>query len=428
MAFVELELKTPTCGMNPPPGYIAAALGINLPQENCRQIRRSEGDRHIGLHWQVDVEEITRYIELPFAKSPKLRRVMAVIVADAILSARKKPPVSGYIIHAEKGWWQEASRYFGTDFSYTTVVTAVDALLTAGILIDHDLRPPSPATGIQSSYRPSPWLESVNLSKVRQHPGELIRLKNTAKVLVDYKDTERTHRERKFLEKINRMYENADIRLDSPNAACDGDLIHFAEHTVDTSKRSLYRVYNNSSWTAGGRFYGPWWQSCPSDDRKHILIDGERTEEKDFPALHPKLLYAYANEALDGDAYTLPGWERKICKRAFNVLLNAGDLPAAEGAMLEHVGGCKLAARQLIDDIKARHPKVRQYFHTGIGLWLQNIDAGMCRTILSEMCIKKGILVLPVHDSFIVPHRSVDDLNKVRWAAFDRAVSTVANK
>jgi len=26
MAFVELELKTPTCGMNPPPGYIAAAL------------------------------------------------------------------------------------------------------------------------------------------------------------------------------------------------------------------------------------------------------------------------------------------------------------------------------------------------------------------------------------------------------------------
>lgn len=427
MAFIDLESKTPTREMNSSPGHIAAALGTNLPQENCRQTGRSESDRHIGLHWQVDVAEITQYIELPFAKSPKLRRVMAVIVADAILSARKTP---GQRIHysRRKGWWQQASRYFGTDFSYTTVVTAVDALLTVGILINHDLRPPSLATGIQSSYRPSPWLESIKLSKVRRHPGELIRLKNTAKVLVDYKDTERTHRERRFLQKINRMYENADITLDSPNAVYDGDLIHFTDHTVDSSKRSLYRVYNNMSWTAGGRFYGPWWQSCPSDDRKHILIDGDRTEEKDFPALHPKLLYAYAGEALVGDAYTLPGWERKICKRAFNVLLNASDLHAAEGALLDHVDGCKIAARQLIDDIKARHPKVQQYFHTGIGLWLQNVDASMCRSILSEMCIKKGILVLPVHDSFIVPHWAVDDLDKVRWTVFDRAVLTVANK
>lgn len=426
MALVDLELENQTHAVIPPPGTDAAAIKADSPEEQCRQIAGT-GDRHIGLHWHIDFEEIARHIELPFARSARHRRVMAVIVADAIISARRNP---NQRIHysRRKGWWKEAARYHGSDFTYTTVVTAVDALLSVGILIDHDLRPPSPATGIQSSFLPSPWLATVRLSNVRWHPGELIRLKNKEKVLVDYKDTERTHRERKFLEKLNRVYESAELRLNSPNVVVDGPLIRFAEHTVDTTRRSVYRVYNNLSWSAGGRFYGPWWQSCPSEEREHILINGEATIERDFPQLHPRLLYAHADQVLEGDAYSLPDWERKVCKRAFNILLNAEDLPAAEGAILEHVNGCRIAAQKLIADIKARHPAVSRHFHTGIGLWFQNIDAGMCRLILSEMCIKKKIVALPVHDSFIVPHWALDDIEKSMKVAFERAIFNVGNK
>lgn len=407
-------------------GYIPADESPTLPGENCQHIWVGERDNPLRLDWRFDVEDIASLVPLPGSKSIKSRHATAAIAADALMSARRDPE-RRISYSRRKGWWTDSARYRDRRFSYETIVPAVDSLVEAGILVDHDKRPAGRASGIQSSYRPAPWMADLKAPKLRREPGELIRLKDANRLLVDYRDTERTHRDRKLVEKVNRLIAATDIRLDAPDAVVDGDVIRFGAHTVYPDMQALYRVYNGG-WMCNGRFYGGWWQSCRSTDRQHFVLDGQRTIEIDYAQLHPRLLYALAGRQLDGDAYTLAGWDRKLCKIAFNVLLNAANYFQAYGAILPYVDGCEVAARDLIADIKAKHPAVRAYFHSGVGLRLQNLDSEMCRFVLSEMSVKRGIVVLPVHDSFIVPEGAREDLVRTMKIAFDRATSSVLDR
>lgn len=384
-----------------------------------------ERDRHLCLDWRIDPLEIGKHVPLPATGTAKAARVQATIVADAIVTARREPD-RRISYSRRKGWWTDSRRYRDRDYTYDAVVPAVDALVAAGILVDHDLQPGGCPTGRQSSYRAAPWLAGIDAPRPRRTSGELIRLKDVKGCLVGYRDTERTHRERKLIEKVNRLIAETDISLPAPDAVVEGDVIRFGQHTVYPEMTSLYRVFNGG-WTLGGRYYGGWWQSVKSGDRKHFVLDGQRTSEVDYEQLHPRLLYALAGEHLDGDAYTLHGWDRKLCKIAFNVLLNASGYHQAHGALLPYLDGCEVSARDLIHDMKARHPRIARYFHSGIGLRLQNVDSEMCRFILAEMSVKKGIAVLPVHDSFIVPETAKDELVVTMKSAFERAKLIVAD-
>ena len=396
---------------------------LHTPQR--QQFWPGDRDRLLCLDWSIDADEVRQHVPMPTARSAKAAHVQAVIVADGIMAARREP-LRRISYSRRKGWWTESSRYRDREFTYDAVVPAVDALLNAGILIDHDLQPAGRATGIQSSYRPAAWLADTSMRRLQRKPGELIRLKDPGGSLVSYRDTERTHRERKLLQQVNKLISETEISLIAPEAEFDGDVIRFGEHSVYPEMRSLYRVFNGG-WTLGGRFYGGWWQSVKSKDRQHFMLDGQRTTEIDYEQLHPRLLYALAGEHLDGDAYTLPGWDRKLCKIAFNVLLNASGYHQAHGALLPYLDGCEVSARDLIHDIKARHPKVAGYFHSGVGLRLQNVDSEMCRFVLADMSVKKGIVVLPVHDSFIVPQTAKDELVATMKKAFERATAHVGD-
>ena len=50
--------------------------------------------------------------------------------------------------------------------------------------------------------------------------------------------------------------------------------------------------FNNESFEDGGRFYGGWWQSIPSEYRKYISLNGDLTIEMDYSSIHIHLLYA----------------------------------------------------------------------------------------------------------------------------------------
>jgi hypothetical protein len=344
---------------------------------------------------------------------------MEAIVADAIVSVRAD--ASRRISYSRRRvWWSGKSRYTGSEYTYSTVVPAIDALVEAEILIEHDRRPPG-SLGTQSSYLPASWLAGLKVPKVKRVAGELIRLKDKDGNLIDYRDTQRTSDNRKLLQKVNARIAESEIRLEAPDAVVDGNVIRFDNHTVYPDMIEMYRIYNGG-WTLGGRYYGGWWQSVRSSDRHHFVIDCSRTVEVDYEQLHPRLLYALAGKHLEGDAYTLPGWERKVCKRAFNILINASNYNEAVGAVLPYVDGCEVTAADLIHDIKAHHPDIRQYIHSGLGLRLQNMDAEMCRHVLSEMIVRRGVTVLPIHDSFIVPENSRDELIRVMKEAFERAI------
>lgn len=89
---------------------------------------------------------------------------------------------------------------------------------------------------------------------------------------------------------------------------------------IDFSNRKLRRVFANNSFSAGGRFYGGWWQGIPSEYRKYIEIDDSITVELDYATLQPRLLYAQHGRDAPKDSYILPGWGdelRPVVKKAF---------------------------------------------------------------------------------------------------------------
>ncbi|TWH28308.1 MULTISPECIES: hypothetical protein [unclassified Aminobacter] len=340
---------------------------------------------------------------------------MASIIFDAALSAREDSE-RRISYSRRKAFYSAVGRYNGTDYGYETVVPAIDALVEAGLLIEHNKMRGGPSgTGVQSSFRPAPGLAEIVLPKPDYRVGELIRLKDMNGTLVSYRDTERTSRDRRFLEAVNRHIADVDIRLGHINGVKmdenRGAIFFpgflqwmdegFGDHTVYTRMNELYRVYNGN-WTQGGRFYGGWWQQVRGCDRQHLLIDGAATIELDYQMLHPRLLYAFAGQKLAGDAYTLDGWDRKVCKRAFNILLNASNYPQAVGAILPHVDNNRRLAVALIAEMKRRHAPVASSFHSGAGLRLQNVDAEMLKWVLRHLTLRDGITVLPIHDSFIV--------------------------
>jgi hypothetical protein len=117
-----------------------------------------------------------------------------------------------------------------------------------------------------------------------------------------------------------------------------------------------------------------------------------------------------------------------VCKRAFNILLNARTYPEALGAIMPHIGGSRKAVIALIAAMKTRHSAVADSFHSGIGLRLQNIDAAMAKAVLNELTVRKDITVLPIHDSFIVRTEHQSTLEEAMDRAYREATVSVGNQ
>jgi hypothetical protein len=134
--------------------------------------------------------------------------------------------------------------------------------------------------------------------------------------------------------------------------------------------------------------------------------------ELDYKGIHPTLLYAEAGETLDGDPYDIPGYPRKLVKRAFNIMVSARDRSGALKATLRKAreltkddaipeGYCtSLIISALLGAIEQRHQSIAEAFCSDSGVRLQRIDSGMAERVMLDL-VRKGIVSLPVHDSFI---------------------------
>jgi hypothetical protein len=186
----------------------------------------------------------------------------------------------------------------------------------------------------------------------------------------------------------------------------------------------LRRVFNDGQWNLGGRFFGGWWEEVPSDTRRLITINGEPTVELDFGGFLPRAIYHLEGLVLDGDAYDIAairersdrqgldwaGMIRPSIKKMFAVILNSRT-PAGRqyvrGINLPK-GLTKTKGYELIED---QHQQIAGWFYQGRGLQLMNRESTICQRILSAG-IAEGVVVLPVHDSFLVPESRRDWLEK----------------
>lgn len=288
-------------------------------------------------------------------------------------------------------------RYRDPLYTYVEVTRSVDYLSGQG-LIHHD-KVPRGNRGRQSSMTATPELiEGTNKiialgqPLIMRPPREGIILRDAERDPVDYKDTPAICRMRRRLEQINEGIRSTLITGVLP---CP-----------------VVRIFNRT-FKRGGRFYalGGGWQSMSKEARKQITIGGEPVVEIDYKTLHPAILYAQARAPLPKDSYDLPGWPRPLVKRALLILVNSRNEPQARMSIahqpeMEPVASpgsqdAISAAARLMRDIKRAHRPIAWSFHSDKGAELMAIDSAIAETVMHIMMMA-GIVVLPVHDSFLV--------------------------
>ncbi|OGR35564.1 MAG: hypothetical protein A2051_14215 [Desulfovibrionales bacterium GWA2_65_9] len=203
-------------------------------------------------------------------------------------------------------------------------------------------------------------------------------------------------------------------------------------------RNQLCRVFN-VDFDHGGRFYRHWAQGIPRELRRFIRINGKPVMELDFKAIHPTLLYAERGLTFEGEVYVPPGWPdafRPVFKLLMLAAINADDLAdAVKGARdgLRCDPGLLAAFPECLKDgwlvpafdaLAKLHKPIAGEFFTGAGLRLQRKDSEVAERVMLTL-LDRGVVAVPVHDSFLVAHPHTDILREAMLAA-SKDVSGVA--
>lgn len=242
---------------------------------------------------------------------------------------------------------------------------------------------------------------------LKRHPdAETIYLKDENKKLIDYEDS-RVRKERDFLEKYNNFLSKTELSLRTR------DQSYFRE------SMQLKRIFNKSIFELGGRFYSDF-QNLRKEQRKHLRIDGEPTVELDYSGIHINMLYIKETGKPFGeeDVYAVRGFkrQRKFMKVLLQIALNSRDRKTGNQAFRFHCmeKRVKIDYKKAIKLFDKKHELISKYFYSEIGLHLQYLDALIAEDVMKE-CMNKGVIALPVHDSFITQKRHEKFLQKTMY-------------
>ena len=200
---------------------------------------------------------------------------------------------------------------------------------------------------------------------------------------------------------------------------------------IDFSRTQVKRIFSRGSLSLGGRLYGGWWQSIPSVYRPHITIDGNLTCEVDFSTISLRIIYASVGESIDPEAdlydIGLPGWSgeddprRKPIKVFVNAMMNdeSGNYRLPKTA-LDSIG---ITHEELKAKVLDRHSKIAEKLTDGVGLSTQLLDSQIAERVILSM-LANDILVLPIHDSFIVRRGMEQDLKMTMQNIFEQATGS----
>jgi hypothetical protein len=147
--------------------------------------------------------------------------------------------------------------------------------------------------------------------------------------------------------------------------------------------------------------------------------------------MHLHLLYCKVNKKLTDyipegtDAYQLPNRNRKIVKTSFTCCINNN----CNEDNVNQVVGPKVAQkfpeifeknisyRDILEELGSSHPEVRQFFYAQIGNEVSHMESKVSDYIIGKLT-RKNILVLNIHDSFIVSISCKDILLNTMKDAF----------
>ena len=250
-----------------------------------------------------------------------------------------------------------------------------------------------------------------------------------------------TERYRTNLNKINRFLLKHCVALDLDDKALeiikkkklkelkDKNKEEEFKYSLNYSKVYLSRIFSRNSLELGGRFYRGWWQSLPKKFRPHITIDGKKTSEVDFSTMSLRILYAKENIKIpdNRDLYDIGlrgsksylAESRELVKEYINAALN--DFKGNYRLNNKQLTILKLSHNQLKDRVYQFHKPISKYFSTGVGLQTMFIDSQIAMEIMLHY-LEDDIVVLPVHDSFIIRCGFESDLGRTMINKFKEVV------
>ena len=265
-------------------------------------------------------------------------------------------------------------------------------------------------------------------------------MRNESKDAQEYADTSKTKRMRSVLLDYIKILEQTHIDiydLETP-VLIIGDGKKKMRLQINQQDKKVRRIFNNSRWDQGGRFYGGWWQRCPKDYRKKIKFDGIMTAEIDFSGLHIVILYAQEGinywAEVNEDPYELHGINdidpdvdlRAAAKLLLLTAINSDDTKktfkafrsqSATGSPEKKMTDGQLSA--MLHQLAQKHEPIAHKLASGAGIDLMYVDSQITEKLIEKFTYVYKCPILTVHDSYIVPFGYDHFLYQEMQAAFE---------
>ncbi len=243
----------------------------------------------------------------------------------------------------------------------------------------------------------------------REKP-EIIRLKDSNRVLTDYIDTDFTHTARRNLQDYIKLINKSDVWLDSP------------DEYVEYDGSQIRRTFLNGCFWQGGRLVGPWCH-LSKRDRNFLFINENPTSEIDFPSSHVNVLYMLeTGQPYDRfrDAYNvevggLPV-DRSTVKKLVTIALNSSSPKGFANAVSRNVG-TGLKPMQILRAFLEKHSTIAQHYLQGFehGNLVQFYESELMMNIIRAFT-KINIPVLTIYDSVIIENQHLDKLEEAMFS------------
>ena len=265
---------------------------------------------------------------------------------------------------------------------------------------------------------------------IYQQPVDCIRLKDSKKKFEEYTDTPTTNSMRSKLFAYNGLLLQTRIKIKR-----NKNVNRYLElHPANFKNIEYYRIFNDSSFERGGRFYGAWWVTLDKDVRRSITLNDEKTEELDYGSIGIHLLYSQENlnyydlNGNNSDPYILKGIdpeEREVNKKIITFALNMspGDrhrkfvYTVRKKIKKTNDERSVLGIKKLLNVPTPRevHKRLRifeeenvpikHHLFTSVGTKLQFKDSCIAESVIEKM-VSMRIPILVIHDSFIVQYKN----------------------
>lgn len=390
-------------------------------------------DRVLHCHWRAR-EPALQACGLPLIGRSSFRTALGILVATAGLAAETDQPSVSF--SRSRNWY--AGREANGDLTYDNVIAGMAMGVEAGLFEEDRARPGAHRDPVprQSRYRATPLLiERLGDTRFKhERPVSSIIMRDETGRAVAVPDTEIARRKRKEVDSLNEWLGGMKVTVDAEKDVPE-NWVRTQHHlkarkvkngvetwacSLPTPSPHVVRIFGRGQWDCHGRLYG-WWQSLPKERRLELRINDEILIEPDFSTLHPTLLYAMAGATMPRDVYETDDFHRDHGKLALNVLLNCdgGRKGAVDTIMWKknwHETRCY--TDRLVDEIAHLNAAIAPFLGSDAGIRLMGIDSAMTIEVLKR-CRKEGIDCLTVHDSFMVPKKSGNQVKAIMGDVLD---------